>query len=128
MTLTKELENLFSELNSNPHLYLSLVKRGQLENVQAGIDWLEGNRLVFRSNLKGSQDTSAIDLLVKSTKALLDKHLGHFNWVENIGENPGGTAEAWSREGYTDELYIDQLWTQVGLAVKVGENCRLALI
>lgn len=119
MTLTKELENLFSELNSNPHLYLSLVKRGQLENVQAGIDWLEGNRLVFRSNLKGSQDTSAIDLLVKSTKALLDKHLGHFNWVENIGENPGGTAEAWSRQ--------NSMWTQIGLAVTVGEKCRVAV-
>ena len=128
MDFSKELEDLFSELNANPYLRLSPAKIGQPGNVKADLDWLDGNRLIFRNDFKGGLNSSAFDLFVNNTKALLDKHLGHSNWVEDAGENPKGTAEAWSREGYTDQLYSDQLRTQVGLAVKVGENCRLALI
>lgn len=118
MSLTKELEALFSELTTNPYLHLSPCKGEQSGNVQADSSWLEGNRLVFRSDLKGNLDSSTVDLFIKNTKSLLDKYLGHSNWIEDIGENPKGTPEAWSKQNGTR--------TQIGLTVTVGENCRVA--
>lgn len=126
MDFSKELEDLFSELNANPYLRLSPAKIGQPGNVKSKEDWLDNNCsvLVFRNSFMGDLDPSGLDVFVTNTKALLDKHLGHCNWIEDAGENPKGTAEAWSRHS----LDSNQLWTQVGLCVTVGENCRPALI
>ena len=120
MTLSEKLENLFSELNAYPFIYLSPARLGKSGNVKADMDWLDDNRLIFRSNLKGVLDSSEVDVFVKNTKALLNIHIGHFNWIEDIGENPEGTAKVLTRQG----VYLDQVWTQIGLAVIVGENCR----
>ena len=120
MDFSKELEDLFSELNANPYLRLSPAKIGESGNVKADLDWLDGNRLIFRNDFNKELNLATIDLFINNTKALLDKHLGHFNWVEDMGESPEGLVEAYSRH--------TEGWTQVGLAVKVGENCRLVLI
>ena len=124
MPLTKQIEDLFSELNANPSPYLQPAKGGKSGNVKADQNWLDGNRLVFRSAILKVLDCYQTDSLIKNTTDLLDKNLGHSNWIEDIGENREGTAEAYTRL-YKD-LDLNKFWTQVGLTVTVGENCRVA--